>query len=147
MLGLLRHKQHAWVRLQVTPKIRNQKNISDYKLIRPDDFQSKDKPENKIIVDLPEGFKALKDCTPRDYKYNKAMDYLLKRGITEEIISDFNIGYTTTGKRYDRIIIPSYDLNGDLNYYVARWFEDKYNKFKYLNPQAEKTTLIVTRTG
>jgi hypothetical protein len=43
---------------------------------------------------------------------------------------------------YNRIIIPSYDLNGDLNYFIARWYPKEYNKLKYINPKAEKQEII-----
>lgn len=116
-------------------------NLKEYRLFKPD---IKDRPQ-KILLELkiPEGFRFLKDCTSRDFKYTTAINYLTSRGITSDIIEKFNIGYTTKGKFFNRIIIPSYNENGILNYFVARWFDSHYTKLKYLNPEdIEKQAII-----
>jgi DNA primase len=41
----------------------------------------------------------------------------------------------------NRIIIPSYDINGDLNYFIARSYLSK-TKMKYKNPEVDKENLI-----
>lgn len=117
------------------------KNQRDYRLFKPDIDYHLEKPP--VVVTLPEGFKKLKDCTSKDYKYDAAMAYLRSRGITDDIIEKFDIGYTTEGTFYNRIIFPSYDEDGELNYFLARWFDKKPNKLKYINPDAEKQTIIV----
>lgn len=110
------------------------------------------KPENDIItsifdapqilVEKPEGFKLLSECNKYHYKYSVAYDYLIKeRGLTDDIIKKYNIGYTTEGKYHDRIIIPSIDEFGDWDFFVSRSW-DKWVKPKYLNPEAEKQLLI-----
>lgn len=116
------------------------KNLKDYRLFKPDISHVKIKRD--VVVTLPEGFKLLKDCTPKDFKYNTAIHYLEKRGITSDIIEKFDIGYTTRGKFFNRIIIPSYNEDGKLNYFVARWFDTHYIKMKYLNPEVEKQDII-----
>lgn len=123
-------------------KYGNSKILKDYKLFKPEfEISVKDTSEEKIIT-LPEGFKLLKDCNTKDYKYDLAINYLKSRGITNEIIDEFNIGYTTVGKYYNRIIIPSYDENGFLSYFIARWFDKKKTKLKYLNPDVDKSSII-----
>lgn len=117
------------------------KNLKDYKLFKPDSFLSND-DKKSLSLSLPEGFKLLKDCTSKDFKYNSAIKYLRERGITDDIIEKFEIGYTTKGQFFNRIIIPSYDENGVLNYFIARWFDRQYTKLKYLNPDVEKQTII-----
>lgn len=117
------------------------KNLRDYRLFKPDvDYHAEKVP---VVVHLPEGFKLLKECTPKDYKYSAAINYLSSRGITNDIIEKYNIGYTTQGDYFNRIIIPSYDEDGELNYFVARWFDKAPTKVKYLNPDAEKQTIII----
>ncbi len=121
-------------------KYGNLRILTDYRLLQPEKtFEDRD--ETKILV-LPDGFRLLKDCTSRDFKYNRAMYYLGQRGITPRIINQFEIGYTTTGKFQNRIIIPSYDENDTLNYFIARWFDKQYTKLKYLNPDAAKQEII-----
>ena len=78
-------------------------------------------------------------------KYKKLTDYLASRGVTQEIIEKYNIGYTDYNcddwTMKQRIIIPSYDSFGDLNYYVGRDFTGK-NKTKYKNCDADKQKII-----
>lgn len=116
------------------------KNLKDYRLFKPEFNPNSKRVET--IAELPEGFKLLKDCTSSDFKYNSAIKYLQERNITGDIIQNFEIGYTTKGKFFNRIIIPSYDEDGYLNYFIARWFDKTYTKVKYLNPDIEKQTII-----
>ncbi len=127
--------------IKLLKKYATPKNIRDYKLIRPDAFKMSAKKEHDVIT-LPEGFKLLKNCTPKDYKYPEVMAYLCQRGITDQIIDEYNIGYTPVGKFFNRVIIPSYDVTGELNYFIARWFDKSYTKVKYQNPEAEKQLII-----
>jgi DNA primase len=120
-----------------TPKI-----IRDYLLVKPDANTAVGKEHVDIVVELPEGYKRLADCTDKDFKSSQAKAYLYDRGITDEIIAQYDIGYTYMGKFFNRIIIPSYDADGKLNYFIARWFSKEYNKLKYLNPVAEKQEII-----
>jgi hypothetical protein len=124
--------------MRLLKKYATPKNIRDYLLVKPDADTITRLEKEAVIVTLPEGFKPLSECTQKDYKYGEAMWYLRNRGITDEIIKYYNIGYTTKGDFFNRIIIPSYDAYGELNYFVARWFSSKYNKLKYLNPTAVK---------
>ena len=78
-----------------------------------------------------------------------ALDYLSKRGIGWDIISKFHIGYTERDdndrKVSYRIIIPSYDALGTLNYWVGRDYlpkSDKFNRIKYDNPKVEKQGIV-----
>ena len=69
------------------------------------------------------------------------MNYLISRGITEEIIEKYNVGFCDKGSHFGRIIVPSYDSNGELNYYIARSWSP-ISKSKYKNPEAEKSKII-----
>lgn len=120
-----------------TPRI-----LRDYLLIKPDADSIMAKDHIDIDLTLPEGYKKLSECTNKDYKSLQARNYLYERGITDEIIREFEIGYTYRGDFFNRIIIPSYDINGKLNYFIARWFSPIPTKIKYLNPSAEKQEII-----
>lgn len=128
--------------MKLLKKYATPKNIRDYLLVKPDADTITRLEKEEIIVTLPDGFKLLSECTHKDYRYGEAMYYLDNRGITPEIIKYFNIGYTTSGDYFNRIVIPSYDTYGELNYFVARWFSNQYNKLKYVNPKAEKEDII-----
>jgi hypothetical protein len=57
------------------------------------------------------------------------------------MIEKYRIGFCYQGFYANRIIIPSYDKNYDLNYFTARSYET--NPFlKYRNPEAEKEIII-----
>jgi DNA primase len=101
-----------------------------YNLIKPDEFKQEEKKRNKLR--LPEGFITFKDSNPRFIPHIEAYRYLQSRGITDEMIERYKIGYTVTGDFAYRIIIPSYDLQGNLNYFVGRAWVSK--KMKYKNP-------------
>lgn len=128
--------------LKLLKKYGNERIIRDYLLLKPDTDITTAKKDETIVLTLPEGYKKLSECTSKDYKANLALNYLYDRGITDEIIKDYEIGYTIRGKYFNRIIIPSYDSDGVLNYFIARWFPKEYNKLKYLNPTAEKQEII-----
>ena len=59
-----------------------------------------------------------------EIEYRHALVYLKNRGITKEDILRYCIGYATEGDLKNRIIVPSYDENGFLNFYTARSFYD-----------------------
>jgi len=98
-------------------------------------FEStKDNAGNKTIT-LPKEFKSLSEPHNSIVK-DHALLFLKKRGIGEEDIIRYNLGYCSEGPYNNRIIIPSYDSGGKLNYFVGR---DFYNSsFKYKNPPIPK---------
>ena len=69
-----------------------------------------------------------------------AIKFLRKRGITAEDIVKYNIGFCNDGPYKERVIIPSYDENGLLNYFIARSYKD--NDTKYKNPPADAKSAI-----
>ena len=123
-------------------KYGNKQHLRDYLLVAPHyEYKNKDGEEIPDVVKLPIGFKRFSESSIYDYKYKEAYAYIKSRGVTDEMIKKYEIGYTTEGKKKNRIIIPSYDINGTLNYFIARSF-DKWNRFKYLNPDAKKELII-----
>lgn len=83
--------------------------------------------ENKTLI-LPEEFKPLCKFN-NDIIYKHALNYCLKRNLTVHEIVRYNIGYCASGPFVNRVIIPSYDKDGNLNFYCGR---DIYNsKLKY----------------
>ena len=109
-----------------------------YLLIKPEELKKEE--EKKIQLKLPEGYTSFKDSNKRFIPHIEAMRYLTSRGIIEDIIKKYNIGYTVTGDYSYRIIIPSYDIDGTLNYFIARSWVPK--KMKYKNPPVPKDEII-----
>lgn len=128
--------------LKLLKRYATPRHIRDYLLVKPDADVALAKKVTDIVVELPDEYKKLSECGPQDYRYGAAMAYLRKRGIGPDIIKEFDIGYAVKGKYFNRIIIPSYDADGKVNYFIARWFDKEYNKIKYLNPHAEKQEIV-----
>jgi hypothetical protein len=69
-----------------------------------------------------------------------AFKFLRKRGITADDIVKYNIGFCKDGPYKGRVIIPSYDENGILNYFIARAYKDDMQKYK--NPPTDAKSII-----
>lgn len=74
--------------------------------------------------------------------FKNAFQYLYHRGITDQDIDKYKIGYCLDGLYQYRVVIPSYDANNELNYFITRAISSNIKKFKYLNAQADKTGII-----
>ena len=91
-------------------------------------------------VTLPNEFISLsKPNTSLECRH--AMAYLKRRSISECDIKKYNIGYCEKGRYRNRIIIPSYDSTGEINYFIARSFE-KEPRLKYDAPSCSKSDII-----
>lgn len=120
-------------------KYGNRKQKKVYRILQPEENKPVEKKKPKIK--LPDNFILFKDSNPRYPVYRQAYSYLKNRGINDEIIEKYGIGFCDKGNHFGRIIIPSYDMNGELNYYIARSW-DPHTKAKYKNPEAEKDKII-----
>ena len=91
--------------------------------------------EGKTTVQLPEEFISLcSDKIPATGTY--AYRYLNSRGITKADILKWKIGYCFSGEYRNRIIIPSFDDDGDCSYFIARSYTG--DSYKYKNPRSSK---------
>jgi DNA primase len=109
-----------------------------YNLIKPEELKQQDAKKPKLK--LPEGYTTFEDSNARFIPHIEAMNYLKSRGITDEMIKKYKIGYTVTGDFAYRIIVPSFNKEGTLNYFVARAWVPK--KMKYKNPSVPKDEII-----
>jgi hypothetical protein len=88
-------------------------------------------------IDLPKEYIPLVSISD-SIEYKNAIHYLrAKRKITLSEIVKYNIGYCETGEYSKKIIIPSYDEFGKLNYFVGRAYYDA-ESFKHKNPDVSK---------
>jgi len=88
-------------------------------------------------IKLPSEYHPLYIRKP-SVEYRNALYYLLKkRGLTVYDIIKYNIGYCEDGEYAKKIIIPSYDANDKLNYFVSRTYYDA-ESFRYKNPEVSK---------
>ena len=119
-------------------KFGTKKQKKVYELIKPEELKQEEK--KKVWLRLPEGYTTFEDSNPRFIPHIEAYKYLVSRGITDEIIKKYKIGYTVKGDFAYRIIVPSFNSEGQLNYYVARAWTPK--KMKYKNPSVPKDEII-----
>ena len=112
-------------------------NKSQWKIIAGIvDFSEVDKAEEIVEVSLPEEFITLtgKEINPLSIP---ARQYLMSRGLTRDDIVWWKMGYCPDGEYKQRIIIPSFDMKGNINYFIARSYTSgEWQKYK--NPPAEK---------
>jgi DNA primase len=120
-------------------KFGNKKQKKIYKVLQPE----KDKPteRKKPKLKLPESFTKFSDSNPIYPIRRQAYNYLVSRGITDEMIEKYSIGFCDKGSHKGRIVVPSYSLTGELTYYIARSWDPK-SRAKYKNPEAEKDKII-----
>jgi DNA primase len=106
------------------------------RIIESTRYRNKETTQHVEIISLPEEYYPLwnKKNTP-DYK--NAIHYLASRGITIFDIIRYRIGYCESGRYSGKIIIPSYDSAGQLNYFVSRAYY-KADTQKHKNPQISK---------
>lgn len=76
----------------------------------------------------------------------RAFEYLQKRGIDWPIIEDFNLGFTgyseDNKKGSNRIILPSFNEYGELNYWTGRDFTGNEKRQRYDNPKIDRKSII-----
>lgn len=88
-------------------------------------------------AELPKEFISLINPSLNSLTAKHALYYLKNRNITKEDIIKYNIGYCEFGIFSNMIIIPSYNTNGNLNYFTARNF-NKNSSIKYKNPDVPR---------
>lgn len=88
---------------------------------------------------LPKEFISLAKKN-NSYEYKHAISYLKGRGISVYDILRYNIGYCEDGPYKGRVIIPSYDIHNQLNYFIGRNYHN--GGINYKNPPISKNTVI-----
>ena len=92
---------------------------------------------NTPVVSLPKEFRPLWHFDKGSPEYRNAIFYLRNRNINIQDILKYRIGYADSGLYSGKIIIPSYDANGNLNYFVSRaYYEEDLQKHR--NPNTTK---------
>lgn len=141
---------HCWVcgfsarsLLPVLIKFSDRETIEEYKAKFLKYNEKYEKIEIEETLKLPADFKLLallKDSKDPDIK--KTISYLKDRGITEKEMWRFKLGYSEISDYRGRVIVPSFDINGKLNYLVARKISDSVFGPKYINPKIRSSEII-----
>ena len=124
-------------RLGASPK--KMKEVRDILAEDGTDYYER-KVDSESPLHLPDEFKPLWKPV-NTYEYKNAISYIKKRGITGYDIIRYGMGYCDAGEYSGRIIVPSYDEDGALNYFIARsYFQDEIMKYK--NPKVSKNIVM-----
>ena len=93
-------------------------------------------------IRLPEGFILLADSLGSiDPDVRSCIRYLKSRGLCEKDLWRYRLGTTRTGRFKRRVIVPSFDLFGELNFFVTRAV-DASVKRKYINSNNNKKNIV-----
>jgi len=95
--------------------------------------------KTEVILKLPDEYIPLiKKSNTIEYKH--AINYCKKRGLSILDIFRYKIGYCIEGKYKNRIIIPSYDSNFNIKFFVGRsWYSN--STLPYLNSPFSKNII------
>ena len=119
------------------------KNIKNSLLYNMDFGSDLNDFQMENTIELPKDYRKI---TTKDKYANEAIEYLKKRNLDEYFIQYYNIGYvpywSDDKEMRNRIVIPSYDEYGELNYYVARDYTGRRKYRKYNNPDIKKTMFV-----
>jgi len=127
---------------RLVSKYRN--NLSSEASVVFKDFSKSkvEEPEQSHYVELPKGFILLSEahsCTDPDIKVS--INYAKSRGMSTRDLWYFKIGTVPKGRLRRRVIIPSFDDDGELNYFVARSVSNT-SRMKYINSKVPKKDVI-----
>ena len=125
----------TFVQLQKWNTITGGTNLQDFYGL----FDCTSNAEDIQTIDLPSEFMSL--CSPEIPKTGVyALKYLKERGISRADILKWKIGYCFSGEYRDRVIVPSFNDDGNVNYFIARSY--KGDSYKYKNPRVSKDVVF-----
>jgi DNA primase len=91
-------------------------------------------------VSLPEDLFLVASDDTKDPDVLHVRNYLKSRGLTKSDMFRWRICAARSGQFRRKAIIPSFDSDGELNYYVARSIDESV--YKYTNAKKHKTEII-----
>ena len=99
-------------------------------------------PDVNVEVQIPNGFVLLgANINTTDPDIKDTIRYCSDRGLTHRDMWYFKLGTCKRGSFRRRVIFPSFDDEGHLNYYTARSIDDS-KSMKYLNAKVAKKSVI-----
>lgn len=97
--------------------------------------------EEEKKIELPKDFCLLTLGNARDPDVKALWRYVYDRGLDEKDAWYFKFGFSNEQRWKRRILMPSFDKLGRLNYFVARAI-DSNRKPKYDNPDVDKNPIV-----
>lgn len=144
---------HCWVcgfkSRTLAPLIRKYGSISQFEKYRQifggidnaNNFITGEETKEEVKLELPRDFKLLTLAYDQDPDVKAAWRYLHSRKIDENDVWYFKLGVSSDSRWKRRIVMPSFDGNGKLNYFTARSI-DKGKRPKYDNPDVDKNPVV-----
>jgi len=96
--------------------------------------------ENDVVeqkAELPEEYRPILYSANNEYK-----NYLKKRNVSDEDSLFYRIGYCNTGKFSGRVIFPSFDDAGDLNFFTGRKISKNIDGQNYMTCSSTKDIIF-----
>ena len=107
-------------------------------VVKPSKSLSSQTSDKKQILRLPKEFKPMWENGGGIIQKHSWV-YLQNRGMGKADVIRYGIGYCSEGLYSNRVIIPSYDASGELNYFVGRSIYK--DGMKYKNPPISKDVI------
>ncbi len=99
-------------------------------------------PDSQPSLQIPQGFTLLaSNLKSPDPDIKETIKYCQSRGLTTSDMWYFKLGTCKSGAFRRRVIFPSFDAEGNLNYYTARSI-DSVKSMKYINAKVSKKSVI-----
>lgn len=92
-------------------------------------------------IELPRDYRLLTLASDMDPDVKAAWRYVYSRGLSDRDAWYYKFGISDEHRWKRRVIMPSFNAEGDLNYFVARAV-DKTKKPKYDNPDVDKNPIV-----
>jgi DNA primase len=103
---------------------------------------SEKKDDELPTIQLPDNFSLLAGVGKRaDPDIRACLNYLTNRGFSHKDLWYFRLGAVSSGRYRRRVIIPSFDSEGELNYFTARAIDGNATR-KYINPRVKRSEII-----
>ncbi|MFW5847328.1 MAG: hypothetical protein ACOCVF_00215 [bacterium] len=100
------------------------------------------------VIKLPDEFISFDDMDKNNPSHMEAYNYLvLDRKILPDIIKKYRLGFCLEGRYKNKIIIPSHNEHGIVDYFIARRFKEipkniKRKIYPYDAPKTDKSQFI-----
>lgn len=92
-------------------------------------------------LQLPKDFRLLANTRSRDPDVAACKRYLAGRGLTDDDLWFYKLGYSNEPAWHRRVIMPSFDSDGALNHFVGRSI-DRSKRPKYESPEGDRRQVI-----
>ena len=123
--------QQEWAKYDATVEIASFEDVFSAEQEIEEQFEQ--------VISLPEEFKTL--CSSRLSLASKPiLRFLYDRGLTKQDILKWKIGYCPSGEYKERVVVPSFNEDGDVNYFIARTYGRDWMKYK--NPPASRDIIF-----